>query len=63
LLLWGRHDPYYEIEEAYAYAKELDRVNMHLYDGTHLLLETHHKECAHMMRNFIVNVQCERADS
>lgn len=63
LLLWGRHDPYYEIEEAYAYAKDLDRIDMHLYDGTHLLLETHFEECARMMRNFIVNVQCEKAES
>lgn len=63
LLLWGRHDPYYDIEEAYAYARDLDRIDMHLYDGTHLLLETHYEECAHLMRNFIVNVQCEKAES
>lgn len=56
LLLWGRHDPYYQIEEAYAYASDLDRIDMHFYEGTHLLLETHHAECAHMMRNFIVDV-------
>jgi pimeloyl-ACP methyl ester carboxylesterase len=63
LLLWGRHDPYYEIDEAYAYAKNLDRIDMHFYDGTHLLLETHDKECARMMRNFIVNVESERGQS
>ncbi|TKT69417.1 alpha/beta hydrolase [Aquamicrobium sp. LC103] len=57
LLLWGRHDPYYEIAEANAYARDLDRIDMHFYDGTHLLLETHHEECARMMRNFIVDVQ------
>lgn len=56
LLLWGRHDPYYAIEEAYAYAKDLERIDMHLYDGTHLLLETHHEECARLMRNFIQSV-------
>ncbi|WP_274631303.1 alpha/beta fold hydrolase [Arvimicrobium flavum] len=63
LLLWGRHDPYYEIEEAYAYAKDLDRIDVHIYDGTHLLLETHYEECARMMRSFIVNVQCEKTES
>lgn len=57
LLLWGRHDPYFEIEEILAYARELDRLDMHIYDGAHLLLETHHQECAALMREFILNVQ------
>jgi pimeloyl-ACP methyl ester carboxylesterase len=54
LLLWGRHDPYFEIEEVMAYANDLERLDMHIYDGTHLLLETHHRECAALMRHFIV---------
>ncbi|MGF1623743.1 MAG: alpha/beta fold hydrolase [Alphaproteobacteria bacterium] len=57
LLLWGRHDPYFEIDEVLAYARELDRLDMHIYDGAHLLLETHHQECAALMREFILNVQ------
>ncbi len=55
LMLWGRHDPYFEIEEVLAYARELDRLDMHIYDGAHLLLETHHQECAALMRAFILN--------
>ena len=57
LMIWGRHDPYFEIEEVLAYARELDRLDMHIYDGAHLLLETHHEECAALMREFILNVQ------
>jgi pimeloyl-ACP methyl ester carboxylesterase len=57
LLLWGRHDPYYEIDEVLAYARELDRLDMHIYDAAHLLLETHHQECATLMREFILDVQ------
>jgi pimeloyl-ACP methyl ester carboxylesterase len=56
LMLWGRHDPYFEIEEVLAYARELDRLDMHIYDGAHLLLETHHRECAALMREFILDV-------
>ncbi|MBZ9650261.1 alpha/beta hydrolase [Sphingobium sp. 3R8] len=56
LMLWGRHDPYFEIDEVLAYARELDRMDMHIYDGPHLLLETHHQECAALMRDFISNV-------
>lgn len=57
LMIWGRHDPYFEIEEVLAYARELERLEMHIYDGAHLLLETHHQECAALMRAFILNVQ------
>lgn len=59
LMLWGRHDPYFEIEEVLVYARELDRLDMHIYDGAHLLLETHHRECAALMCEFIRNEQDE----
>ncbi len=57
LMFWGRHDPYFEIEEVLAYASELDRLDMHIYDGAHLLLETHHQECAALMCAFIQDAQ------
>ncbi|WP_077967515.1 alpha/beta fold hydrolase [Ensifer adhaerens] len=57
LLIWGRHDPYFELEEVLAYARELDRLDMHIYDGAHLLLETHHRECVALMREFILDAQ------
>jgi pimeloyl-ACP methyl ester carboxylesterase len=63
LMIWGRHDPYFEIEEVLAYARELDRLDMHIYDGAHLLLETHHKECAALMREFVLNVQTGTGES
>lgn len=53
LILWGRHDPYYELQEIMAYARELDRVEMHVFDGAHLLLETHYRECADAIRSFV----------
>lgn len=56
LLLWGRHDPYYDIAETDAYGRDLDRIDMHLLDGTHLLLETHHEQCADIMARFMVDV-------
>jgi pimeloyl-ACP methyl ester carboxylesterase len=62
LLLWGRHDPYFQIDEVLAYARELDRLEMHIYDGPHLLLETHPQECATLMREFILNVQAGIAE-
>ncbi len=61
-LLWGRHDPYYQIDEVFAYARDLDRIDMHIYDGAHLLLKTHHQECSTLMRNFIINVQSDKTE-
>jgi pimeloyl-ACP methyl ester carboxylesterase len=57
LLLWGRHDPYFELEEVLAYSRELDRLDMHILDGGHLLLETHSQECAALMYEFIRNAK------
>lgn len=55
LLLWGRHDPYFEVGEILAYARELDQLDMHVLNGGHLLLESHHQECAALIRNFVLN--------
>lgn len=56
LVLWGRHDPYFAVEEVLAYHRELERVDIHILDGAHLLLETHSPECAALMSDFILNV-------
>jgi pimeloyl-ACP methyl ester carboxylesterase len=56
LVLWGRHDPYFAVEETLAYHRELERIDIHILDGAHLLLETHAPECAALMRDFIANV-------
>jgi pimeloyl-ACP methyl ester carboxylesterase len=62
LLLWGRHDPYFEMEEVLAYSRDLDRLDMHIFDGAHLLLETHSQECAALMREFILNAKIGSGD-
>ena len=53
LLLWGRHDTYFALDEIMAYARELDQLEMHVFDGAHFLLETHHRECVTEMLRFI----------
>ena len=57
LLLWGRRDPYFQVDEVLAYSRELDRLDIHIWDGTHFLLETHHQECAALMGEFILNTK------
>jgi pimeloyl-ACP methyl ester carboxylesterase len=56
LLLWGRHDEYFAIEEVLAWHRALERINLHVLDGGHKLLETHHELCATLMRDFIRDV-------
>ena len=54
LVLWGRHDPYFAVDEVLAYHRSLERVEAHIYDAGHLLLETHAAECAEHMRRFVL---------
>lgn len=63
LILWGRHDRYFAIEEVLAYHRELDRLSIHIFDGGHQLLETHSPECAALMREFILDVTIRGDDS
>ena len=53
LILWGRRDWAFDVDEVLAYHRVLERVEAHIYDGGHLLLETHAPECAQLMRAFV----------
>lgn len=41
LMLWGRHDPYFDIAETLSWMQDLPRMEAHVFDGGHFLLETH----------------------
>jgi pimeloyl-ACP methyl ester carboxylesterase len=60
LVLWGRHDPFFELGEIMAYHRALDAVEIHVFDSAHQLLETHHRECAELVTRFMVDVQTRR---
>ncbi|MEV4539085.1 alpha/beta hydrolase [Asanoa sp. NPDC049518] len=55
LVLWGRHDPFFDVDEVLAYHRVLNRMDAHLYDSGHFLLETHAAECAELMRTFVLD--------
>ncbi|HEY0823804.1 MAG TPA: alpha/beta hydrolase, partial [Ramlibacter sp.] len=57
LLLWGRHDIFFAIDETLSWMKALPRMEAHVLDGPHLLLETHPAECAAWMAAFIRGAQ------
>ena len=41
LLLWGRHDIYFDLAEVESWMRDLPRMEAHVFDAGHLLLETH----------------------
>lgn len=57
LMLWGRHDVFFAIDETLSWIKALPRMEAHILDGPHFLLETHAAECAALMARYIDGVE------
>lgn len=57
LLLWGRHDVFFDLAEIIAYSRDLEALEAHILESGHFLLETHHRECAALIADFIGNVE------
>jgi pimeloyl-ACP methyl ester carboxylesterase len=52
LVLWGRHDTFYDIAEVLAYHQVMTTFEAHVYDAGHFLLETHGHEVAELLATF-----------
>lgn len=57
LMLWGRHDAFFDIAETLSWMRDLPRMEAHVFDAGHLLLETHSAVAAPLMREFIKRTQ------
>ncbi len=57
LMLWGRHDPYFDIAETLSWMQDLPRMEAHIFDGGHFLLETHAAAAVALMLDFISRTQ------
>lgn len=53
LLLWGRHDAFFALAETLAWMEDLPRMEAHVLDGPHFLLETHGAVCAAWISEFL----------
>lgn len=53
LLVWGRHDAFFDIAETLSWMQSLPRMEAHVLDGGHLLLETHAVAAATLMAAFV----------
>jgi surfactin synthase thioesterase subunit len=59
-VLWCRHDPFFHLDEIMAFNRALDSVEIHVFEGGHQLLETHHRECADLVARFMLDVEAGR---
>jgi pimeloyl-ACP methyl ester carboxylesterase len=53
LMVWGRHDAFFDIAETMSWLQALPRMEAHILDGGHFLLETHAAPAASLMAEFI----------
>ena len=53
LMLWGRHDAFFDLEETVSWMRSLPRMEAHVLDGGHFLLESHADVAGTLMRDFI----------
>ncbi|MDR6568995.1 alpha/beta fold hydrolase [Chitinophaga ginsengisegetis] len=55
LIIWGKYDVFFGVEEAYCYQKDLPRAQTHIIDGSHMVLETNFDEVLHLIRTFLIS--------
>lgn len=53
LVLWGRHDPSFDLSEPEAYRRDVTKAEVHLLDAGHFALDTAADEIARRIRDFI----------
>jgi pimeloyl-ACP methyl ester carboxylesterase len=53
LMVWGRHDIYFDLAEVLSWMRALPRMEAHVLDAGHLLLETHAAAAVSLMLDFI----------
>jgi surfactin synthase thioesterase subunit len=56
-MIWGRHDPFFELAEIVSWMQALPRMEAHVLDGGHKLLETHAPAAAALILDFISRTQ------
>lgn len=53
LLLWGRHDVFFDLAEVASWMEDLPRMEAHVLDAGHLMLETHSAAALPLISAFI----------
>ena len=56
-MLWARHDPFFALPEVMSWMEALPRMEAHILDAGHKLLETHAEPALALMLEFIERTQ------
>jgi pimeloyl-ACP methyl ester carboxylesterase len=57
LMVWGRHDAFFDLAETVSWMRALPRMEAHILDAGHLLLETHARAALPLMIDFLARTQ------
>ncbi|MDX8500637.1 alpha/beta hydrolase [Mesorhizobium sp. VK4C] len=60
LMVWGRHDIFFDLDETLSWMNALPRMEAHILDGGHFLLETNADQVASLMKQFICRTEDAR---
>jgi len=52
LVIWGKYDPFFNVEEAACYKRDLPDAQVHIIDGSHWVLETNFDEVLGLIGGF-----------
>ncbi|WP_256012367.1 alpha/beta fold hydrolase [Desertivirga xinjiangensis] len=53
IIVWGKYDVFFSIEEAYCYQRDLPAAQLHILEGGHMALETNFDEVRSLIKNFL----------
>ena len=53
LIIWGKHDAFFDVAEAPCYKRDLSNAQVHILDGGHMALETNFDEVVELISNFM----------
>lgn len=59
LMLWGRHDAFFDFPEVLSWMEDLPQMEAHIFDAGHFLLETHSAQAAALMLDFMRRAQTQ----
>lgn len=54
LIIWGKYDVFFSLEEATCYKRDLPDAQLHIIEGGHWALETNFDEVLHLIDNFLL---------
>ena len=63
LAVWGQNDPFFLPPGAEAFKRDIPSAEVHFYDTGHFALETHHREIAGAIREFLARKLASKAIS